>query len=137
VKHGRVGGKEGAGIMYVCMCMYSLIEWAHSNAEYRDVTEMQVAKLPYLNLKREGSTGIYIYPYLRVRNTRFTATAKQKNLWHWSLDGDALLCWMLNRHWLHGSYSFELLSFTHCFAVLWRKEYSGSFVVSVLLSYLV
>jgi hypothetical protein len=26
VKHGRVGGKEGAGIMYVCMCMYSLIE---------------------------------------------------------------------------------------------------------------
>jgi hypothetical protein len=127
-----MGGR--AGIVYVCayVCMYSLIEWAHSNAEYRDVTEMQVAKLLYLNLKREGNTSIC--PYLSVRNTRFTATAKQKNLWHWSLDGDAVLWWMLNRHWLHGSYSFELLFLTHCFTVLWRKE-CWSFVVSVL-SYL-
>lgn len=48
-----VGGREGI------VCMYSLIEWAYSDAEYGDVMEMQVAKLLYPNLNREGNTFLF------------------------------------------------------------------------------
>jgi hypothetical protein len=50
---GRQGGREGI------VCMYSLIEWAYSDAEYGNVMEMQVAKLLYLNLNREGNTFLF------------------------------------------------------------------------------